>query len=162
MVLLSFDEFGKVIRPAPRPCDRRDAHTDREARECCLCNPCFCIRGGSTIFRCVRCVKTTLGGAKRARELGVDSDFCDHGCSKPTCAACKGVAPLGGVKPRWGKPRRSGAVPRCRHQVPLGRYCQGCRSFTGGGYEGAAAMRDLMMLAEVCAGAEARDAGLGN
>ena len=94
-MFLHFDQSGRPILPPPRPCDRKSEHESlEETLRCPACNPCFCQTGAAgSLYECTRCVRYTLGGAKKARELGIETGFCDHNrWKRASCTDCKKVA----------------------------------------------------------------------
>lgn len=96
MFVLRFDTNGRLITPHPRACAMKATHTAEEALRCVACNPCFCLSGvPGCLYSCPQCVKYRLGGAKKARELGIENGYCDHDRWMETrCDRCK-VKPPG-------------------------------------------------------------------
>lgn len=92
-MFLRFDPSGRPILPFPRQCERRSEHRPgtNDALLCRECNPCFCPAGApGSLYECTSCVRHCLGGAKRARELGIANGFCDHNIWKRGyCKHCK-------------------------------------------------------------------------
>lgn len=86
-MIIPFDQFGKLIKPVPRPCGKK--HTAGTKFHCVDCSPCYCdpkIRYGR-LFDCRTCIKA-LGGPEKANELLVAHIFCKHFNQRHICAEC--------------------------------------------------------------------------